>query len=118
MRCQRGSVFVVLSAGSLFSSSDGGSRAYHRYGIHRVAAEVDPPRLNGSTSKYGFDHEGRPEGQTSDTSRTRCSRSFGRLRFCAAKAWRWLSMTTESRPCLYLQKGRPHWDRGTAVSPQ
>src|SRR5690606_30099408 len=49
----------------------------------------DPPPLNGSTLKYGFDHEGGPQWQTSDTSPTRSSRSFGRLRFCAAKAWRW-----------------------------
>src|SRR5690554_4240013 len=50
---------------------------------------VDPPPLNGSTLKYGFDHEGGPQWPTSDTSPTRSSRSFGRLRFCAAKAWRW-----------------------------
>src|SRR5690606_1365744 len=50
---------------------------------------IDPPPLNGSTLKYGFDHEGGPQWQTSDTSPTRSSRSFGRLRFCAAKAWRW-----------------------------
>src|SRR5690606_34214467 len=54
-----------------------------------AGAEVDPPPLNGSTLKYGFDHEGGPQWQTSDTSPTRSSRSFGRLRFCAAKAWRW-----------------------------
>src|SRR5690606_19211909 len=44
--------------------------------------EIDPPPLNGSTLKYGFDHEGGPQWQTSDTSPTRSSRSFGRLRFC------------------------------------
>ncbi|MEX6726165.1 hypothetical protein, partial [Parapedomonas caeni] len=50
---------------------------------HRVEIEVyDPPPLNGSTLKYGFDHEGGPQWQTSDTSPTRSSRSFGRLRFC------------------------------------
>src|SRR5690606_5805327 len=42
---------------------------------------LDPPPLNGSTLKYGFDHEGGPQWQTSDTSPTRSSRSFGRLRF-------------------------------------
>ncbi|MBO6693317.1 MAG: hypothetical protein JJ922_15035, partial [Parvibaculum sp.] len=52
----------------------------------RMSQEVDPPPLNGSTLKYGFDHEGGPQWQTSDTSPTRSSRSFGRLRFCAAKA--------------------------------
>src|SRR5690606_1322872 len=51
--------------------------------------QFDPPPLNGSTLKYGFDHEGGPQWPTSDTSPTRSSRSFGRLRFCAAKAWRW-----------------------------
>src|SRR5690606_36450770 len=55
----------------------------------RRPCTVDPPPLNGSTLKYGFDHEGGPQWQTSDTSPTRSSRSFGRLRFCAAKAWRW-----------------------------
>src|SRR5690606_17937761 len=61
-----------------------------RAAIERVATACDdPPPLNGSTLKYGFDHEGGPQWQTSDTSPTRSSRSFGRLRFCAAKAWRW-----------------------------
>ncbi|MEW6091888.1 MAG: glycosyltransferase family 2 protein, partial [Pseudomonadota bacterium] len=45
------------------------------------ALKRDPPPLNGSTLKYGFDHEGGPQWQTSDTSPTRSSRSFGRLRF-------------------------------------
>src|SRR5690606_28410485 len=39
--------------------------------------DTDPPPLNGSTLKYGFDHEGGPQWQTSDTSPTRSSRSFG-----------------------------------------
>ncbi|WP_244270069.1 alpha/beta fold hydrolase [Pannonibacter indicus] len=54
-----------------------------------LVIQCDPPPLNGSTLKYGFDPEGGPQWQTSDTSPTRSSRSFGRLRFCAAKAWRW-----------------------------
>lgn len=58
-------------------------------GNQLLALQSDPPPLNGSTLKYGFDHEGGPQWQTSDTSPTRSSRSFGRLRFCAAKAWRW-----------------------------
>src|SRR5690606_33328946 len=60
-----------------------------RANSHVWTAQTDPPPLNGSTLKYGFDHEGGPQWQTSDTSPTRSSRSFGRLRFCAAKAWRW-----------------------------
>lgn len=32
MRCERGSVFVVLPAGSLFVTNDGGNREYYRHG--------------------------------------------------------------------------------------
>src|SRR5690606_39063937 len=56
---------------------------------HERGADADPPPLNGSTLKYGFDHEGGPRWQTSDTSPTRLSRNFGRLKFCAARGWRW-----------------------------
>ncbi|MEX6725465.1 hypothetical protein ABU113_13390, partial [Sphingosinicellaceae bacterium M-36] len=59
--------------------------AYRQWGDDawlKLEGMYDPPPLNGSTLKYGFDHEGGPQWQTSDTSPTRSSRSFGRLRFC------------------------------------
>src|SRR5690606_7555089 len=46
-----------------------------------IGYKGDPPPLNGSTLKYGFDPEGGPQWQTSDRSRKRLSRSCGRLRF-------------------------------------
>src|SRR5690606_27762540 len=59
-------------------------------------AGCDPPPLNGSTLKYGFDHEGGPQWRTSVTSPTRSSRGFGSVRFCAAKAWRWRMLFARS----------------------
>lgn len=52
MRCERGSVFVGLPAGSLFVTNDGGNRAYFGMDIHRVAAEV-VSLLDGEIVKLG-----------------------------------------------------------------
>ena len=57
---------------------------------------LDPPPLNGSTLSYGFGHEGGPRWQTSDTSRKRSSRSFVRLKFCAARVCRWRMQSARS----------------------
>src|SRR5690606_19537989 len=81
-QCQPGEGIDVVHLGCLQKGRDCGP-------CLPAAVGSDPPPLNGSTLKYGFDHEGGPQWQTSDTSPTRSSRSFGRLRFCAAKAWRW-----------------------------
>ncbi|CUA99586.1 Aldehyde dehydrogenase family [Pannonibacter indicus] len=79
----------LLPAGVLNIVNGTGAEAGHALASSSRIAKIDPPPLNGSTLKYGFDPEGGPQWQTSDTSPTRSSRSFGRLRFCAAKAWRW-----------------------------
>lgn len=56
MRCQRGSVFVVLPAGSLFVTNDGGNIVrIIGMDIHRVAAEV-VSLLDGEIVKLGRVH--------------------------------------------------------------
>src|SRR5690606_8975075 len=78
--------FAFSSSGIVGSTSSDGERSGlvgdTACGIagdtSNVASGIDPPPLNGSTLKYGFDHEGGPQWQTSDTSPTRSSRSFGR----------------------------------------
>src|SRR5690606_5134009 len=73
----------IISEGTMVIAEEFGhwDASRRRIDLLCIDKDADPPPLNGSTLKYGFDHEGGSQWQRSDTSPTRSSRSFGRLRF-------------------------------------